>query len=335
MKKILASIIITLLIAFLPAPAKADDAVLVSGEFIDVDGLAVANLSYRFNFSNGTNASGSSDANGKFVVSGNAGNYTFSIYSRMSPCIRTELKGTFVSGRDDFKLVFPRRVNYTLNSFDVSGQPTHNTRWTLNYAIFRTPSNPKFGNPVFNCTWVSSRSNSSYAGTGAKLETFELDIDAMKVQASETGYARSSAEVVYADSVAGASSIQVPLDSLAANSIKVTAEKLPSLKLASVTFDSKTKKFNVKVSVSEADFYKGITIPRSVRIIWRWKSPSKNAKWVSWRVQRPLVQEPDGSFSDSFTTKFTPAEKRGALIEVKAVGATFGSMSPVYTFKVK
>lgn len=337
MKKYISALLVAVLLISVPTIAQADDSVLISGEYVDPSGAPVSNVSFRFNFSNSTSASGTSDANGKFLVTGIAGKYTVAVGSNSGSqkCISAQFEGSFVPGRDTFKLVLPKEVQYSLQVLDRTNQKTHNARWSINYGIFKAVSNPQFENPVFKCYSIYAKTSSSNSGTGSLLDTFELDVEAMQAQALEGKNSRPIARATYADSVSGSSSVEIPLEKLNSPNVSIAIERLPSIKIENVGPVSKSKTYRVGSSIAESDFYQGLTIPRTVTTLWRWQRKNKPDKWVSWRTLRPVSRAADGKFYDSFSTKFTPAEKPGTKIEVKVIGSNFGSMSPSFTFKVK
>lgn len=335
MKKLISIALSAVLVIGAPLSALGDESTLVSGQFVDVQGNPITQLRFTFTFSDKSSASGLSDANGKFLLNGKLGSYTFRIKETF-PCIEVNFKSTFSSSREVFKLVFPQKTTYSVNVLDRNRNQTYGGRFNIQNLIFADAPNEQFGNPLFTCARGIYSQSATYARPNAEISTHKLNLEAMKSTGRTEYLGIPRADALVMDSISGSNnSISLDLADFEDGLVEVTSDKLPTFETPSAIYSAKSHSIFVRSRLNESEFYAGIAVPRTVQAIWRWKTSRKNSKWTQWRGGLSATYSGDGEITAKIRTSFTGAETKGSKIEIRIVGQNFGSMSPVKTLLVK
>jgi hypothetical protein len=338
MKKTLVTIALTIAMLVQPFQADADGDTIIFGKFVDANGFPLGDLSFYFAFADKTNAYGRSKADGSFLLTGPVGDYRFSLtnnYGQPEKCITTSFKGNFANARENFTLVFPRKSTYGLQVLDSKARSTFGASWAIENAKFVTPSNPDFGDPKFTCQSTYGRGTGP-TQTTTVINTYELDLASMSDEGGSL-YSNSKINATYLDSIQGNKTIAVPLSAFSSTQLVISAPNLPTLELVASSTKPSKSQLTVLASLYEPAHLLGVGVPREVKVMWRYKSPSKGAKWSSWRYGPETVAKPDGKISSTFKLVFNhPLKmKPGIKIEHRVIGVDFGSMSELKTLTIK
>lgn len=336
--KIFLGIAVAISLILQPLPATAEGESLIFGKFVDLDGSPIGQVPFSFTFADGSYASGTTKADGTFLLSGQMGAYRFNIssdYGQAETCMKTNFKGNFDSQREEFTLVFPRKATYVLEVVDSKARVAFGATWMIRNTKFTTPQNPEFGDPEFTCAYLYGTLTSPTKPSSA-IKSFEIDWLAM--QEGGPGYATPFQRVSYLDSVIGNNIMQPGFSDFAGKQrFVLVASKLPTIEIGPSTFAQKSGKLAIAATLIEPTHLQGANVPRKVKVMWRYKPPRTGTSWSSWKYGPETLAKVDGKISSAF--KLPPNNalqmKPGTKVEYRVIGVDFGSMSELKAFTTR